>query len=47
MTPAKSLPMNAFMLWMAGGGIQIFSVLMTGMMLTNAMKTMMNVNSGN
>lgn len=31
MAPAKALPMNAFMLWMAGGGVQIFSIMITGM----------------
>ncbi|KAG5463801.1 MAG: hypothetical protein BJ554DRAFT_6358 [Olpidium bornovanus] len=30
---AKGIPMNAFMLWMAGSGVQIFSIMITAMML--------------
>ncbi|KAI8910366.1 hypothetical protein EDD86DRAFT_205204 [Gorgonomyces haynaldii] len=33
---AKSIPMNGFMLYMSGNGIQIFSIMMTGMLLYNS-----------
>ncbi|RKO88571.1 hypothetical protein BDK51DRAFT_27397, partial [Blyttiomyces helicus] len=39
--PAKSIPMNAFMLWMSGNSVQIFSILITVMMLWNAIKAVM------
>eukprot|EP00842_Homolaphlyctis_polyrhiza_P004912 jgi/Hompol1/5421/HPOL_004422-RA len=42
-TPAKSIPMNAFMLYMTGNGIQIFSILVTVMMLFNSVNSMINV----
>ncbi|RKO99390.1 hypothetical protein CXG81DRAFT_2036, partial [Caulochytrium protostelioides] len=43
MAPAKSIPMNAFMLWMSGNSIQIFSILITVMMLLNSVKAAMAV----
>jgi len=38
LAPAKSIPMNAFMLWMSGGGVQIFSIMITGMLFFQADK---------
>jgi len=37
-SPAKSLPMNAFMLYMSGGGVQIFSIGILAMLLVNPIK---------
>ncbi|KAI9013267.1 hypothetical protein BC832DRAFT_590220 [Gaertneriomyces semiglobifer] len=45
LAPGKSIPMNGFMLWMSGNSIQIFSVLITVMLLWNSLKAIMNVNS--
>ncbi|KAI9030475.1 hypothetical protein DFJ74DRAFT_472262 [Hyaloraphidium curvatum] len=39
---AKGIPMNAFMLYMSGGGVQIFSIMMTGMQLWNGFQGLMN-----
>lgn len=36
--PFKSIPMNAFMLWMSGGSLQIFSVAITAMQLFSSVK---------
>ncbi|KAI8924514.1 hypothetical protein BC831DRAFT_465378 [Entophlyctis helioformis] len=41
--PAKSIPMNAFMLYMSGNSIQIFSILVTVMLLFNSVKAAMGV----
>ncbi|KAI8822440.1 uncharacterized protein EV422DRAFT_566132 [Fimicolochytrium jonesii] len=41
----KSIPMNAFMLYMSGNSIQIFSVMVTVMMLINAIKAILNTNT--
>jgi hypothetical protein len=38
--------MNAFMLWMSGNGVQIFSIIITVMMLYNPIKAMLTVNDG-
>jgi hypothetical protein len=43
--PGKSIPMNGFMLWMAGNGVQIFSIMITGMLLFNAIKSLFAVQS--
>ncbi|RKP25510.1 hypothetical protein SYNPS1DRAFT_15547, partial [Syncephalis pseudoplumigaleata] len=45
LTPAKSLPMNAFMLWMSGNGVQIFSIMITAMLFFQPVKAMMNLNA--
>nr|KAJ3421255.1 hypothetical protein HK105_004088 [Polyrhizophydium stewartii] len=37
----KSIPMNAFMLYMSGNSIQIFSILITVMLLFNSVKAIM------
>ena len=45
-SPLKQLPMNAFMLWMSGNSVQIFSIIITGMMLMNGIKGVIGVGSG-
>lgn len=45
-TPGKSLPMNAFMLYMSGGGVQIFSIGILAMLLINPIKAFGTINSG-
>ena len=45
LAPFKSLPMNAFMLYMSGNGIQIFSILITVMLLFNSIKSIMETRS--
>ncbi|KAI3631767.1 hypothetical protein MIR68_010240 [Amoeboaphelidium protococcarum] len=42
-SPLKTLPMNFFMLWMAGSGVQIFSVMITTMMLYNPLKALFGI----
>lgn len=44
LAPAKSIPMNAFMLWMSGNGVQIFSVMITGMLFMNPIKALAVLN---
>lgn len=36
--PSKSLPMNMMMMWMSGNGVQIFSMMVVMMMITNPLK---------
>ena len=36
--------MNAFMLWMSGNSVQIFSILITSMLLYNPIKSILQVN---
>jgi hypothetical protein len=43
--PGKNLPMTAFMLWMSGAGVHIFSIMMTAMAMFNPIKGIMNVNA--
>lgn len=43
---AKGIPMNAFMLYMSGSGVQIFSIMMTGMQLLNGAQGLMNADKG-
>ncbi|KAI9228406.1 MAG: hypothetical protein DHS80DRAFT_15571, partial [Piptocephalis tieghemiana] len=45
MGPAKSIPMNAFMLWMSGNSVQIFSIMITGMLLINPIKAVASTQS--
>lgn len=45
MAPAKSVPMNAFMLYMSGSGVQIFSMMVVGMLLTNPLKSILQIKS--
>lgn len=42
-SPFKQLPMNMFMLYMAGGGIHIFSIMMVAMMLWRPVKAIASV----
>jgi len=39
-SPAKSLPMNAFMLYMSGNGVQVFSISTLAMLLFSPFKAM-------
>ncbi|PWN88402.1 DUF1077-domain-containing protein [Acaromyces ingoldii] len=41
--PAKSLPMNGFMLYMSGSGVQIFSMMAVGMLLTGPIKGIVSI----
>lgn len=43
--PAKSLPMNMFMMYMAGNTISIFPIMMVVMMAWRPLKALMAVNS--
>jgi hypothetical protein len=45
-SPAKSLPMQAFMLYMSGGGVQIFSMGIVFMLLLSPFKNVAAINSG-
>lgn len=45
-SPGKSLPMNAFMLYMSGGGVQIFSIGILAMLLLNPIKAVSTINTG-
>ena len=45
-SPAKALPMQAFMLYMSGGGVQIFSMGIVAMLLFSPFKALANINSG-
>ncbi|KAF8919163.1 DUF1077-domain-containing protein [Mucidula mucida] len=42
--PAKSLPMQAFMLYMSGGGVQIFSMGIVAMLLFTPFKNIASIN---
>ncbi|KAJ3122033.1 hypothetical protein HK098_003163 [Nowakowskiella sp. JEL0407] len=42
---ARSIPMNAFMLYMSGNGVQIWSILVTVMLLWNSLKAIAGVQS--
>ncbi|KAJ7684506.1 DUF1077-domain-containing protein [Mycena polygramma] len=42
--PAKSLPMQAFMLYMSGGGVQIFSIGIVVMLLLTPFKNLAGMN---
>eukprot|EP00126_Sphaerothecum_destruens_P009482 Sdes_comp20517_c0_seq6m15081 len=43
LAPGKSIPMNAFMMYMAGNTVHIFSIMITGMMFLNPMKALFSV----
>ena len=45
-SPAKSLPMQAFMLYMSGGGVQIFSMGIVFMLLSSPFKNLAAINTG-
>ncbi|GJJ13540.1 hypothetical protein Clacol_007794 [Clathrus columnatus] len=44
-SPAKSLPMQGFMLYMSGSGVQIFSLGIVAMLLFNPFKSIANINA--
>ncbi|KAI6125298.1 hypothetical protein EV401DRAFT_1855960, partial [Pisolithus croceorrhizus] len=44
-SPAKSLPMQAFMLYMSGGGVQIFSMGIVFMLLLTPFKNVAGMNA--
>ncbi|KAF8894757.1 hypothetical protein BD779DRAFT_1502757 [Infundibulicybe gibba] len=44
LSPAKSLPMQAFMLYMSGGGVQIFSMGIVFMLLLSPFKNVAGIN---
>ncbi|KAI0781423.1 hypothetical protein BD413DRAFT_29830 [Trametes elegans] len=44
-SPAKSLPMQAFMLYMSGGGVQIFSMGIVFMLLSSPFKNLAAINN--
>jgi len=44
-SPLKSLPMQAFMLYMSGGGVQIFSMGIVAMLLLSPFKNLSTVNT--
>ncbi|KAF5373042.1 hypothetical protein D9758_001502 [Tetrapyrgos nigripes] len=45
LSPAKSLPMQAFMLYMSGGGVQIFSMGIVFMLLSSPFKNILGINN--
>ncbi|THG99663.1 hypothetical protein EW145_g7220 [Phellinidium pouzarii] len=45
LSPAKQLPMQAFMLYMSGGGVQIFSMGIVFMLLFSPFKSLAAINS--
>lgn len=46
MAPFKSLLQTAFMMWMSGSSINIFSIMVTGMVVMNTLKSLFDVNNG-
>ncbi|KAI9284967.1 transmembrane protein 85-like protein [Umbelopsis sp. AD052] len=44
MGPAKTIPMNAIMIYMSGTGVQIFSVMITAMLFWQPIKAIFTVN---
>lgn len=44
MAPAKSIPMNAIMIYMSGNGVQLFSVMITAMLFWNPIKAIASLN---
>ncbi|ROT41879.1 DUF1077-domain-containing protein [Sodiomyces alkalinus F11] len=45
LAPAKSLPMTAFMMYMSGNSLQIFSIMMVFMAFKNPLIGLLNVNA--
>ena len=43
LAPAKSIPMNAIMMYMSGNTLQIFSIMMTAMLFMNPLKALTSV----
>jgi hypothetical protein len=46
MGPAKGIPMTAFMMWMSGDGVNIFSMSIVFYTAFNAIKSIIGVNKG-
>ena len=44
--PLKSLPMQAFMLYMSGGGVQIFSIGIVFVLLLSPFRNLAGINEG-
>ena len=44
--PGRNLLMTAFMLWMSGSTVNIFSIMITVMYLFNPLKALFQVNKG-
>jgi hypothetical protein len=42
----KSIPMNGFMMWMAGNAVQIFSLAITAMMFFQGLKGLLGTTKG-
>ena len=45
-SPAKSLPMQAFMLYMSGGGIQIWNLGIVFMLMLGPLQALAKINQG-
>ncbi|KAF9583067.1 hypothetical protein BGW38_010327, partial [Lunasporangiospora selenospora] len=43
LAPGKQLPMQAFMLWMSGNSVQIFSVAITAMLMFSPLRALMSM----
>ncbi|KAF9164954.1 hypothetical protein DFQ27_006410 [Actinomortierella ambigua] len=43
LAPGKQLPMQAFMLWMSGNSVQIFSVAITAMLMFSPIRAILNM----
>lgn len=46
LAPGKSLFMTAFMMYMSGSGVQIFSIMITAMALLNPLKNLFGISAG-
>eukprot|EP00953_Heterococcus_sp_UTEX-ZZ885_P036000 18565-Heterococcus_DN1.PRE.1 len=44
--PGKNLMMNAFMMYMSGSSINIFSIMITAMLLSSTTSAVLNTNKG-
>ncbi len=45
--PWKQLPMNLFVMWMAGNSVSIFPIMMVGMMFFRPVQALMTFKDGN
>jgi hypothetical protein len=45
-SPAKQLPMQAIMLYMSGGGVQVFTISIVFMLLFSPFKALAGINAG-
>lgn len=46
MAPFKSLMQTGFMMWMSGSSVNIFSIMVTGMIIMNTLKSLLNIQTG-